>query len=90
MKASIVGPLGLGALAGIAGVAGAVGAGLPILGCLAAYSLCGAAGVLGGAVLNYRMVTAHETAHETRETETSPRVQAASAASSPRRLSAAG
>ncbi|WP_339951976.1 hypothetical protein [uncultured Albimonas sp.] len=60
MKASIVGPLGMGALAGIAGAVGAAGAGWPILGCLAAYSLCGATGLLGGAVLNYRIAMVEE------------------------------
>ena len=86
MKASIVGPLGMGALAGIAGAAGAAAAVWPILGCLAAYSLCGASGLLGGAVLNYRLVTAQEA----RELETAPRSESVAAASAPRRLRAAG
>ena len=60
MKTTIVGPLGLGALAGIAGAAGALGAGWPILGCVAAYSLCGSVGLLGGAMLNYRIATAED------------------------------
>ena len=75
----------MGALAGIAGAAGAAAAGWPILGCLAAYSLCGAVGLLGGAVLNYRAVMAHEA----RESEMTSVTHVASA-SSPSRLRAAG
>lgn len=60
MKASIVGPLGLGGLAAVAGAVAAAAAGWPFLGCFAAYSLCGGAGLIGGAILNYRAATAEE------------------------------
>lgn len=55
MKTSVVGPLGLGALAGIGGAAAAVAAGWPVLAAFGAYSLCGAGGVLLGGVLNMRL-----------------------------------
>ncbi|MDF2231906.1 hypothetical protein P2H44_05010 [Albimonas sp. CAU 1670] len=76
MKATIVGPLGMGALAGIAGAAGAVGAGWPILACLAAYSLCGAAGLIGGAVANYRFTLSEEAREARPEAPAEPAVAA--------------
>ncbi len=60
MKASVMGPLGMGALAGVGGAAGAMAIGWPVLAAFGAYSLCGAAGVVLGGLLNLRLAEAEE------------------------------
>ncbi len=55
MKTSVMGPLGLGALAGVGGAAATLAAGWPLIAAFGAYSLFGAGGVVLGGVLNMRL-----------------------------------
>jgi hypothetical protein len=54
MAGSIVGPLAIGAVAAVLGAGVALWAGWPLWAAFAAYSICGAAGLLAGALLNLR------------------------------------
>ena len=54
MRGSVVGPLAMGGLWAVLGAGGALWAGAPLLAAVAAYSLCGAAGVLMGGLAAMR------------------------------------
>ena len=60
MTRTVMGPLGLGVIGGVAGATATGVLGGPFLACLAAYSLCGAAGLMGGAALNHRAAVAED------------------------------
>ena len=55
MKGSVVGPLAFGGVSGVAGAALTAWSGAPLILAFLAYSFCGAAGVLLGGALNFRL-----------------------------------